>query len=136
MRASLFARWRALPFGIAVLSFALAFPALAQTDVTTSRVNGTVKDVDGGPLPGATVEAKNQDTGLVGTGTSRADGFYQIINLPVGKYTVSANLSGFKTATRPDVRLDLGAAQTVDFRLQLTSVTASVTVTSVAPTVE
>src|SRR6266498_6001232 len=136
MRVSPFARWRAVSVWIAVLIFALALPAFGQTDVTTSRVNGTVKDVDGGPLPGATVEAKNQDTGLLATATSRADGFYQIINLPVGRYTVSANLSGFKTATRPDVRLDLGAAQTVDFRLQLTSVTASVTVTSVAPTVE
>lgn len=136
MRASLFARWRALPFGIAVLAFALAFPTLAQTDVTTSRVNGTVKDVDGGPLPGATVEAKNRDTGYAATATSRADGFYQIFNLPVGFYTVSASLSGFKTATRPDVRLDLGSAPTVDFRLQLASVTATVTVTSEAPRVE
>ena len=97
----LFARWRALPIWIAFLAFALAIPALAQTDVTTSRISGTVRDVDGGALPGATVEARNVETGLTSTATSRADGFYQVINLPTGKYSVTATLSGFRTGLRP-----------------------------------
>ncbi|HEY3122681.1 MAG TPA: TonB-dependent receptor [Thermoanaerobaculia bacterium] len=132
----LFARWRALPIWIAILTLALALPALAQTDVTTGRISGTVKDVDGGPLPGATVEAKNVETGYVATATSRSDGFYQIVNLPIGRYAVTASMSGFRTATRPEVRLDLGSVPTVEFRLQLTSVTESVTVTSTARAVE
>jgi outer membrane receptor protein involved in Fe transport len=132
----LFARWRALPTGIAVLTLALALPALAQTDVTTSRISGTVRDIDGGPLPGATIEAKNIETGYVGSATSKADGFYQIVNLPIGRYNVTAALSGFRTGTRPDLRLDLGSAPTVDFKLQLASVSESVTVTSEAHTVE
>jgi len=82
----LFARWRALPIWIAFLAFALAVPAFAQTEVTTSRISGTVRDTDGGPLPGTTVEARNLETGLVSTATSRSDGFYQVINLPTGKY--------------------------------------------------
>jgi outer membrane receptor protein involved in Fe transport len=136
MSRSPFARWRALPIWIAILTLALALPALAQTDVTTSRVTGTVRDVDGGPLPGTTVEAKNQDTGYAATAVTRADGFYQIINLPTGKYTITATLSGFQSATRPNVRLDIGTAPTVDFRLQLAGVTAAVTVTSTAQVVE
>jgi hypothetical protein len=130
------ARWRALPVWIAVLTLALALPAIAQTDVTTGRISGTVKDVDGGPLPGATVEAKNVDTAYVGTATSRSDGFYQVVNLPIGRYAVTASMSAFRTATRPEVRLDLGSVPTVDFRLQLASMTESVTVTSQAYAVE
>src|SRR5580765_663512 len=122
MRRATFFRSRALPLGIAVLALALAAPAFAQTDVTTSRVSGTVRDVDGGPLPGATVEARNQDTGLVQTATTRADGFYQIFSLPTGRYTLTASLSGFQTAVRPEVRLDIGTAPTVDFRLSLAGV--------------
>jgi outer membrane receptor protein involved in Fe transport len=132
----LFARWRALPIWIAVLTLALALPALAQTDVTTSRITGTVGDADGGALPGATVEVRNLDTGYAATATSRADGFYQIVNLPIGRYSVTASLSGFRTATRPEVRVDLGSVPTVEFRLQLSSVTESVTVTSTAHAVE
>src|SRR6266511_1489731 len=135
MCRTLSARWRAIPIWIAILTFALALPALAQTDVTTGRVTGTVMDADGGALPGAT-EAKNLETGYVATATSGSDGFFQIINLPIGRYAVTASLSGFRTATRPEVRLDLGSAPTVEFRLQLSSVSESVTVTSTARAVE
>src|SRR5438477_6805201 len=131
----LFARWRALPIWIAFLAFALAIPALAQTDVTTSRISGTVKDVDGGALPGTTVEARNLETGLTSAATSRADGFYQIINLPTGKYSVTATLSGFRTGVQPDVRIDIGTAATVDFKLSL-GTSEAVTVAGIAPTVE
>ncbi len=132
----LFARWRALPGWIAILTLALALPALAQTDVTTSRISGTVRDADGGALPGATVEGKNQETGLSATAATRNDGFYQLLNLPSGVYTITASLSGFQTATHPNVRLVLGSAPTVDFRLLVSKVSESVTVTSAIPVVE
>lgn len=132
MRRGVFAR------GWAVCCFALALSgvALAQTDVTTVRINGTVRDADGGPLPGATVEAKNQGTGLVKTATSRADGGFTILDLPTGRYTVTATLSGFKTAVREDIRIDLGMSPSIEFRLQLTTVQEAVTVTSTVPVVE
>jgi len=47
----------------AVMTVGLASVALAQTDVTTTRITGTVKDVDGGVLPGATVEARAKTPG-------------------------------------------------------------------------
>ncbi|MDQ2978423.1 MAG: TonB-dependent receptor [Acidobacteriota bacterium] len=137
MRGTLSARCRALFGSALVAALALAPAALAQTDVTTSRVSGTVRDSEGGsPLPGVSVEARNQDTGLLQRTISRNDGFYQILNLPTGRYTLSANLSGFRTASRTDIRLDLGTAPTVDFRLQLSTVAESVTVTSAVPLVE
>src|SRR6266536_250040 len=127
---------RALSILAALLAFGTAATAFAQTDVTTSRISGTVRDVDGGALPGTTVEAKNQGAGLVQTTVTRADGFYQVINLPSGLYTLTANLPNFKAATRADIRLDIGTAPTVDFRLQLSNVQESVTVTSSIPAVE
>jgi hypothetical protein len=132
----LFARWRALPIWIAILTLALALPALAQTDVTTSRITGTVRDIDNSALPGATVEARNVGTGLISTAVTRSDGFYQIINLPTGLYRLTASLSGFRSGVRENLRLDIGTAPTVDFRLQLLSVSESVTVTSTASVVE
>jgi hypothetical protein len=108
----------------------------AQTDVTTGRISGTVRDTDGAALPGVTVEGKNQGTGLTQTVVTRPDGFYQLINLPTGMYTLTAAISGFKTSIRPDVRLDIGKVPTVDFKMQLASVSEAVTVSSTTPAVE
>jgi outer membrane receptor protein involved in Fe transport len=116
--------------------FAASAALLAQTDVTTGRISGTVRGADGAALPGVTVEASNQGTGLKAASFTRSDGFYQIINLPTGIYTITAAVSGFKTASRPDVRLDIGKAPTVDFHLSLETVQESVTVTSVTPLIE
>src|SRR5437868_2722461 len=136
MRRKSFARAAAI-FGLALAAaLALAPPMQAQTDVTTGRISGTVRDTDGAALPGVTVEGRNQGTGLTQTVVTRADGFYQLINLPTGLYTLTANISGFKTASRPDVRLDIGKVPTVDFKMQLSSVSESVTVSSTAPAVE
>jgi len=135
MRGSVFARCRAV-FLAAAAAVVLVASAFAQTDVTTSRISGTVQDNDGRSLPGATVEGKNQETGLTATAVTRSDGFYQLLNLPSGLYTITASLSGFQTATHPNVRLILGSAPTVDFRLPLSRVSEAITVTSAIPVVE
>lgn len=114
----------------------LAGPALAQTDVTTTRISGTVRDVDGGVLPGATVEARNQDTGLIVRSVTDGRGFYRALNLPSGNYTMSCEMPGFATSSRSDVRLVLGSTPTVDFTLQLAATAETITVTSEVPLVE
>src|SRR5262245_47161429 len=122
------ARWwcalAALTLGVAA-----GRPALAQTDVTTSRISGTASGPDGAPLPGVTVEVTNQETDLKSAGTTDGEGFYRLLNLPTGTYKVSASLQGFSTATRPNVQLLLGSVPTLNFKLQVASVSESITVT-------
>ncbi len=137
MRRLLLARGaRALSTFVAVLAFVLASAAYAQTDVTTSRISGTVKDAEGGALPGVSVEGKNQDTGLAVNATTSQQGFYQLLNLPTGTYTISATLAGFKTAAAENVRLLLGVPTTVNFVLQLAGVAEAVMVRGEALVVE
>lgn len=121
---------------VVILALGLATTAWAQTDVTTSRIAGTVKDNNGQPLPGVTVEAKNQDTGFTTSSVSSPDGTYRLVNLPTGRYTIQASLSGFNTVSRPNIELRLGSAPTINFNLQLASVSETITVTSRAPIVE
>lgn len=118
------------------LALAWAVPSYAQTDVTTTRVSGVVKEQSGSALPGATVEAKNQETGFVATAVTDAAGFYRLINLPTGMYTISAALDGFTTADQPDVRLSLNSTPTVNFNLQSSTVTETITVSAEVPVVE
>lgn len=137
MRRSLFARGRrAVGSLLAVLAFALAAVASAQTDVTTSRISGTIRDAEGAGLPGVTVTAKNQDTGLTVTAGTDQDGFYRLINLPTGSYTVTATLDGFRPASTENVRLLLGTSPSVNFTLQLEGVSESIEVRDQVPLVE
>ena len=127
---------RSLIAAIAMCVFAFAGVAFAQTDVTTSRISGVVADPGGAGLPGVTIEAKNQDTGFAATAVSGDGGSYRLINLPTGKYTVQASLEGFNTVSRANVELRLGQAPTINFTMQLSTVSETITVTSAAPLVE
>jgi hypothetical protein len=119
-----------------LLACGLTGSALAQTDVTTSRISGTVEGTDKAPLPGVTVEAKNTETGLTIVSVTDEKGFYRVLNLPTGTYTLSASLEGFVTATADNVRLLVGSAPTVNFTLQSDKISETITVTSEAPLVE
>jgi hypothetical protein len=116
--------------------FGLAGAAFAQTDVTTSRISGTVEDSAKSALPGVTVEAVNTETGLRQMAVTDAKGFFIILNLPTGTYNVSASLDGFATATAEKVRLLIGSTPSVNFTLQSARISETITVTAETPTVE
>jgi hypothetical protein len=118
------------------MAVGLAGVAAAQTDVTLGRITGTIMDQQSLVLPGVTVEAKNQDTGFTVRAVTDERGFYRVLNLPIGTYSITAKLQGFKEALHPDVRLALGSSPTVDLTLELGAFTETVTVTSEVPQVE
>ena len=63
---------------------------------TSGRISGAVTDAQGGLLPGATVTVTEVNTNYTRTATTDAQGAYVFVNLPLGTYTVSAELTGFK----------------------------------------
>ena len=71
---------------VAVILFSLASAASAQ--VTTAAIVGTVVDSSGAALPGATVTARNVDTGFNRTVPSNEDGTYRLEFLPIGRSVV------------------------------------------------
>ncbi len=87
-----------------VMSALLAAPALAQ--ITTGNVAGTVKDAQGGVVPGATVvlisETKGTKSAPAVTSTT---GDYVFPNVTADTYTVEVTMEGFKTLTRKGVRV-------------------------------
>jgi hypothetical protein len=119
------------------LCFALlsVVPAGAQT-VTTGNITGTVTDAQGGVLPGATVTATHTDTGTNYQAVSGVDGRYNILNVRVGAYTITAVMSGFKDQKQDKVQVQLGAEQTADFKLALTSVSETVDVVATSPLID
>jgi hypothetical protein len=82
--------------GVAFLAFV---PLAAAAQVTTADVVGTVSDSTGGLLPGVTVTARSEATGNVETAVTDANGNFQILRLPPGRYRLTTELQGFKTST-------------------------------------
>ncbi|HUC74061.1 MAG TPA: carboxypeptidase-like regulatory domain-containing protein, partial [Vicinamibacterales bacterium] len=93
------------------------FPRLLAAQAVTGTILGTITDSSGAVMPGTTVTLRNTGTGLTRTVTTDAAGEYTVPSLPTGKYTVTAELSGFKTVSVPNV--DLGVDQHVRINVRL-----------------
>src|SRR5215510_1220499 len=69
----------------------------------TGRILGTVSDSTGAVIPGASIIATNVDTKVVYQTLTNEEGLYQAPLLPIGTYTVSAEVPGFqKAVTKPE----------------------------------
>jgi hypothetical protein len=90
-----------------VVSLASAATALAQGGDGSLR--GTVKDDQGGALPGVTVTATSPALLSNSLAISDAAGNYRLINLPPGTYALTAELAGFSVFRREAVLLRAGA---------------------------
>src|SRR6188508_1201349 len=128
---------RKTTFIFALVAVLLAFPlaSMAHAQVTSATIVGTVTDSSGAALPGATVTAKNVDTGFNRTVPSNEDGAYRLEFLPIGSYVVEVTLSGFKTSTRSGIVLNVNDTTRVDASLSLGGVAETVNVQAESPAV-
>lgn len=120
---------------VAALVAALT-PLTALAQSPGGSVGGTVVDSNGGPIPGASVTARNQGTSATRQTVSGAGGQFSFPSLPVGKYQFTAELSGFSPAKLNDVAVTIGGDLTLKLNLSLAGVAESLTVVSQAPIVE
>src|SRR5437016_3060081 len=101
---------------IAVLLLAAAF-GLAQT--STSELSGTVRDNTGAVVPGAGVTLTNEQTGVTYKQRTTDSGLYSFPALPVGSYTVTVEVQGFKTARLTKNTLVVNTPLAVDVTLEV-----------------
>lgn len=121
--------------GLLVILLAMAVPrgALAQAQAANGNIEGTVRDSSGGVLPGVTVTVLNTDTGGVRVVITNEQGVYRAPLLPLGAYTVSAELEGFRKYEQTGLSLRAGQTIPVHIELGVGSMTEVVTVTSESP---
>ena len=108
--------------------------ALSQTQ-TTGRIPGTVKDAQGGFIPGAEVVVENNATGDKRTATTDETGSYALPLLPPDAWVVTIATRGFATARFTNVGVSLGETTPVDATLPLGGDKLRVTVNDTAPLV-
>src|SRR2546428_5562861 len=104
----------------------MAAAALAQT--ATSRITGTVGDASGALVPGAMVTAKNEATGVTYTQMTTEAGLYGFPSLPVGPYTITVALPGFKTANKTGNILEVNTPLVINISLEVGGITETVSI--------
>src|SRR4051812_1243673 len=108
----------------AVFVALIATPAFAQT----STFNGRVVDNSDAVLPGVTITVTNKATGVVRSTVSNENGQYALPGLEPGTFEVKTDLPGFQSSARDNVKLDVNATLTIDFKLAVAGVNETLTV--------
>jgi hypothetical protein len=111
-----------------LLFSAITFPRLSSAQQTLGGINGTVTDISGAALAGATVTAVSEQTGLTRSTKSQRSGYWEIPDLPVGTYRVTVTQPNFATEDFPSITVDEMRATTVNASLRPGQVTQSVIV--------
>ncbi len=101
--------------GLIVLMFVSASTAFAQ--IERGAISGTVKDQQGGVVPGVTVTATSMQTQQSRVTVTDGSGYYTFPNLQPGPYEITTELQGFKKVSRSSVQVDAAASLTLDFAL-------------------
>ena len=146
--ASLRARWSELCLsttclkttGLKTICLALivclSLSTLLSAQGTGGRVLGRIADPTGAVLAGVKVTATNEATGVTRDSASNDSGDFVFPDLPVGTYTLSFDLTGFKKAVRRSIALDINQVITLNMTMQLGEQKEIVDVTSEAPLVD
>jgi outer membrane receptor protein involved in Fe transport len=106
--------------------------ASAQTS-TTGTIEGLVTDRNGAVVPAVAVTVTSPNLIRAQSATTDSEGHYRILNLPPGRYSVTAEATaGFARFARANVDVNLSKTSTVLIQLEPAGATATVTVSSSA----
>src|ERR1700757_567016 len=88
------------------LSLAVALTIFASAQNTNGRIIGTVTDTQGATIAAARVTVTNVGTNVVSDTVTNNEGYYQVLQLPVGSYAVTVEHTGFAKAVTSTTSLD------------------------------
>lgn len=117
-----------------LLLFLLTIAASAQQ--STGTISGTITDPAGAAVSGAQVRVLRVETGSAFQTTTNQNGYYTAPGLAIGRYTVEAELQGFKKIVRDGIVLQVNQNARVDIGMEIGQLAESVTVSAEAALVD
>jgi len=127
--------YRTAVAAVALALCLVALPGALLAQSSGGDLTGKVVDSNKAALPGVTVTATNKETGFKRVDTSDAEGAFRLPSLPVGTYSVNADLAGYGTVTIDDVTINVATSRSVEVTLAQSTVQETVTVVDEAPLV-
>ncbi len=122
---------------IARLLLALALVATGATAAAAQDfrggIRGTITDATGGILPGVTVTVSNAETKIAQHVVTDEKGLFEVLYLNPGTYTVTAELSGFRTSVHTNQQIRVGDVARLDISLGTGGLQENVQVTADTP---
>lgn len=119
----------------AIVACLVLLPAAAFAQ--EGQVAGTIRDTSGGVMPGVTVEVTSPALiEKVRSTVSEANGQYRITNLPVGVYSVTFTVAGFRAQRRDNIELTTGFTAPVNAVMAVGALTEAVLVVAETPIVD
>ncbi len=112
-------------FALFLLFLAGSAPGMAQT---LGGITGVVTDSGGAILPGTTVTAVGDQTGLTRVQTAGSNGVYNLPDLPIGTYTLTFSHDGFQQAKYPAIQVQGDRTATINASLPVGATSESVSV--------
>lgn len=124
--------------GLAVALVAVVLATTAWAQITTGSIAGTVKDAQGGVIPGATVVITNEAQGTKSTPVvTNSTGDFVVPNVPAGTYTIEVSMPSFKTLKRTGVTVGAGnRASLGDLKIDVGGASETVEVKAAAPVIQ
>src|SRR5215510_7708024 len=87
------------------------------SQTATGRIVGTVSDPTGALIPGASISVTNVNTQVTYDTITNEQGLYQAPLLPIGTYTITANMPGFQKAVTKPNKLEINQSLRVDIKM-------------------
>jgi hypothetical protein len=125
MRANQF-----LPLFAVAMCVSAPLSAIAQYE--NGSLLGTIRDATGAPIPGADILVVNADTGTTSRAKTDSEGNYDVPQLRVGVYNITATAPGFSKAVAEKITVSVGNRQRIDLSLTVGGTETTVQVTDVA----
>ena len=122
---------------LAITAFLVLFPSRTlQAQYENGSLLGTIRDTTGAPIPGADVSVLNTATGISQASKTDGAGNYDVPQLRVGVYTVTASAPGFSRAVAENITVSVGNRQHIDLSLKVGATETSVEVSGIALQIE
>lgn len=111
-------RFLTINLSCVLIAFLLFMGLGVNAQVTTSSINGKVKDAKGMTVPGASVLVVHVPTGTKYGAVTGSDGYFRLNNLnPGGPYKVTVTYIGYNKQDKEIASIGLGVDQRLDFTL-------------------
>jgi len=128
-------RWH-LTAAILLVTIFLGVAAPVRGQAVNATLLGAVTDSSGAPVGNARITITETNTGISRIFQTNESGNYVVPDLPPGTYTVTAELSGFKRASRPAIDVVVNTTGRVDLVLQPGNISETVVVEEETPVLQ